>query len=82
MAKREVLRQLFGSECYSRSELAGILGVSEATVARWMARGTLTSIRYGGRSYVTEEALQEFWRAAGGTVRWVQPSLPLDEAVS
>jgi excisionase family DNA binding protein len=47
------------------SEAAEVLGVSPATVRRWLAEGQLEGVRIGGRLRVAPEALEILIRPAG-----------------
>ena len=54
------MKEFFGKKCYTRKEVADILGVSVATIDRNITKGTLRRQRIGMRTWISEQSLKDF----------------------
>ncbi len=56
-----------GTKCYSVQEAADYLGVSQATIFRWMKDGTLSFYKMGGATRFSQEGLEVLFEKTTGT---------------
>lgn len=60
----EIDKDLFTRDFYTTADVAGMLGVKELSVYRWIKEGQLTASKPGGRWHISKEALQIFLRTS------------------
>lgn len=54
------MKVILGAQLYNQTELALLLGISTATVRKYVRQGRIHTTLIGGRKYISEEELRRF----------------------
>lgn len=54
------MKEILGEKCYTRQEVAAMLGVSHAFVIKSTVGGRIKSSKIGRSTYITETSLRDY----------------------
>jgi excisionase family DNA binding protein len=56
------MKNILGVQLYNQTEVAALLGVTTATVRKYVKEGKINSTLIGGRHYYSEDEIKRFIR--------------------
>lgn len=73
------MKVILGAQLYNQTELAILLGISTATVRKYVKQGKIRTTLIGGRKYISEEELRRFLNILPPQGEAAAPTTPPDE---